>query len=1685
MNIVKPVYVYKWVNSKQPIKYVFVPAGAADAAAAAAYSPSIIVINEPIYQDSSKEDAMNKIAYYINNASGGAAAPATAVPYYAWVNDEPFLFNISNIKWKGYNINPFKSTDRKANDIAAPIHKDKDYAKSQELFATDTNVVINIVFKTDFNEDIKYYYDNIKFKSNNYKVNSDRRINELYKVKIGNNNNKKTSEEYYKVIFAANIADMPSLIILFDRLTASRKIQLIQYITNLNKAYYKLYKKHNFKNRKELGRLFKLTSDTANKDRECINIYYTSSIFITIYATGIINLTFKFHKDKGASIADILKHKEDLNKYINDVLNINIVFKEKGINARIRYNVYKATTDSLKREIAASSIFTTANDKDGKGGVFYYYKRTANYKDRSVVDKAIKNDILNNGVANAVLTANTADILDALIIVKKESGGFMIDVKNTKSFFEFECLEYWISRIIESSINVKQQRQPEPIVNDTKKDARDARDASAASADVSKVRSKSKSKSDDGSGSDSNSGSSGSSGDNIYKGLLNNYADGSSSGGALANGGAPAKKGDADDNNFYLINKLQNADKDIWAKNNNPSRKCQKDHQPLPLTRDEYNDLIKKGYKFDNSMNHNKNIYVCPRIWCPKSNVPLDEADPNAKCPLADEKPMLMNENMKNKNKPRYVYLKTKDNMPCCGKKANNNDADAADAVDANAPVDIIPVLSPKSPPKSPPKQPKQPPKPPKPPKPLLKPDNDNNHIMKKYPIDKINRYGDIPEELYKILYPNDYKDYLSKCSSPNNISKKRCILRKGLINIEEITHSGYDNIINTIAYLVGETKQTFIENIKNKLDILKYLSLDNGNVCKDFGDYEPVLYADNKGLYEDLKEHINTKKLAIVLPDDTSDKGDKGDANKYKISRLLYIYKSYRTFIEYLSADNYPEDKGVQYLYSLVALVYKRLLIVWEITINTNSNAPSVDLIAPNYASDIIEYYEGLQKKNTKDAKVDTKADTKDAKDTEILMILKEKWVINGSKEENKKYKDNKLYEIMKDRDSIYFYEPLVIKQINSTEKKHYTLSEFPNIAKIMNYKPVNNILSNLKHIDKNMKGETKVYRFAAIIINDNYTIDKIMLENGVIIRFNPQGTLVLPYLIKELKIKNVVFADDIKDTEITTYNHIHAKFLENINKLKDFNITVDIGEITSTVLNITKSVHKPPLAGTGNAAISTGRLLLFGKKGAFEEYKEKDAKDINKWSQLRLLVKDKLMSVLETKNNRMAEYSKKTRQEFIKYLVGLFDDGSRAASDTRAASGTSKIQIILEEIPVFTKNGLNDWYASTLLHTKYDYINGLSDNFVDNGNKDELLFTQFLVNKNIPKSILYYHEANPRIIQDANDDASDANDAAIVNYDDAKAPVKAPFAASAPVAPVPTNIIKIPSMFEGEPKVLNSKWIKYKKKIWWRLKYMKNVYAPSNIKELFNYLKALDNDLVNDYSDIIEKSFKHFEYEFNKNKNGSADNKKRIKDIFKDPHFYTSYTNAMNQVNNTKKVFKNVEMFLTNYFYNSTVAERMTILNHLRTASDDSNDTYIYHPNETTFFNMSKVFNISILIIHSRAEYGKAVDVSKRADDKDLSITTTIFKADSNSGGSGSRGSDRGSGSNSSGDALNRPLVILYRHNDKTTLNYYIICDPQNKLFVYKELKDAPEEIKAMVMKSKKTSGYSSSSSTQTSKI
>ena len=349
------------------------------------------------------------------------------------------------------------------------------------------------------------------------------------------------------------------------------------------------------------------------------------------------------------------------------------------------------------------------------------------------MDKAMKNDMNNNNIPKNA--KDKAEVLDTRIIVNKEHRCYMIDVKNAKSFFEFECLEYWVSKIIEKATSAdKQSTSSDKAITDVV------------------VKSKSREK-----GSDDSENSEDSDGLQDY--LRSRYMSPQSSSG-----------GNGNDNKNYLINKLKNADKALWN-DNNKSRKCQRVKQPIPLSKDEYNDLKNKGFNkhFDNSIIHNDNYYICPRIWCPKSNVPLDESDPNAKCPGADEKPMRLNDDMKNKNHPRYAYLKKKDNIPCCGKKLSG-DAEG-DASDTKGVTDIIPVA---------PEVPVVPAPIPK--KPIK--GNDNNYIMKNYPIYYNKRYGDIPEELYRILYPHNYKEYIENCRSPNNINKKRCILRKGLLAI-------------------------------------------------------------------------------------------------------------------------------------------------------------------------------------------------------------------------------------------------------------------------------------------------------------------------------------------------------------------------------------------------------------------------------------------------------------------------------------------------------------------------------------------------------------------------------------------------------------------------------------------------------------------------------------------------------------------------------------------------------------------------------------------------------------------------------------------------------------------------------------------------------------------------------------
>jgi len=73
-----------------------------------------------------------------------------------------------------------------------------------------------------------------------------------------------------------------------------------------------------------------------------------------------------------------------------------------------------------------------------------------------------------------------------------------------------------------------------------------------------------------------------------------------------------------------------------------------------------------------------------------------------------------------------------------------------------------------------------------------------------------------------------------------------------------------------------------------------------------------------------------------------------------------------------------------------------------------------------------------------------------------------------------------------------------------------------------------------------------------------------------------------------------------------------------------------------------------------------------------------------------------------------------------------------------------------------------------------------------------------------------------------------------------------------------------------------------------------------------------------------------------------------------------------------------------------------------------------------------------------------------------------------------------------------LNRPLLMLYRKNDKTHLSYYIVRNINHDNFIYTELNGLQEnddnnnekntnEIITIIQNTKKSKSYSSSSSAQ----
>lgn len=1454
MDPYKPLIVIRWISDTKKITYLF--------DSKIKEKNDMILIKENIYQDDNLEYAINKIIQYIKEKEKENNKDISDKAY-VWKGNKSLLFDIKNIKWSGYNVNPFKSINRNSPEINDKI----EYIYNKGLFEYSQ---INIVFSNDFSGN-KYYYNdsyvplNIKSIKNREKLLS----------KLINKNVEYTtiqSEIYHRIDLYDKIKISVDLAYLFDIMKPNDNIQIIQWINDNNNVLYKLYKDHKL-NEKVLKNIFDLEKNTSIN---CINIYSITSngnCKITIDSKGNILISYILPLRSYVNWNDLSKNKTIIIKYLKNNLKQSIKPSEIYLKLNVYYNADNSSFVDLSKKIGEYiDIFhvNKLNVEKNKNYINCTYKRSSNYnKDLINISEYIKSR-LNLGINDSDLIAelinydiNNKDAESLILEVRnimnnpnlpkenkniniKNTGtivnieqykqGYNIEIINCPSKKELKLLLYWLTRIIEGTRKITKKTVKSPILKPIKYSSpKESPEISEDEEEKIKIGDQEFDFGDD---------------DEFFK------------------GGALTKE-----KHGYFINLLRTADKNLFT--DEYSRKCQASYQPLVINKKEKEALEKKDMLkyFDNIIEYgsdpaNKNFYTCPRLWCPESKIPLDHNSSDLKCPIENEEPLQMLWD-NDKTKPRYVKLKKNGNnellVPCCFKRGETESKPIKIIKDiknvSNKEVSI----------------------------PLIKKeekiDKDENYLLNKTTPIPIGRYGVVPESLFKLLYP---EVNFVLCSKTLNKTEK-CLVKKG-IEHKSNKKSKKDSILHSLAYLLNfENKNKFVNDISKKLDIITFMTLENGELCKSFIDLNAIIPSNEPKLLESFNKYIDSNNKINKL-------FNINKKNDYELSRILNIYKAYNKFIDFLRSDNYPDEKNSNYLYSLLSILYNVMLVIWE------RNEDDLNIMCPYYNSfqDIIS---GL------------------GLNPNAIMLLK-------------------------DGD---YYEPLELKLRSIDGDKLIKINNYPNMKKVIDEcnklnkkyedKMYNNLFIYNQLTNTDIFSNGNKFKINTVLINNDLSIDRFLTDGNILLKTSPISISLLNKIIKDMNIKNIIFYDDIIDNKYKI-SILSSDLRIFIDKAKIYGIEYNFGELrkdmkeTDTVLYSTLTILKRDI--TSENIIHTGRI------NELNTYIKDEINQSKKWYQLQLMVGKTLIKNLTDK--KLDILRKKQRIEIIKELLNYFNNIPNR--DIKI------VQIILEEIPLYSIDHIKEWVKKVMIYNKYDFDNTIKEN------KNEFIFTGNTVFNIIPKKLLMYHKDNPNIINSMTKNSKISN--FIIKKENQNV------------------IVKLPSMFSYPGEKLKSKWNKHKKNIWVNMLLLRNTnYNEKVIPELFDWLvKILKYNIK--YKDVIDISrSKYFDI---------LDNNEAMGNILNDPSFMNEYIAKLNK----KKTYKTTQIFLDTYFNKAPEEEKVSIIN----AILDDNKIY---PNDINLLSITELLNISILLIH-RVKYGETDEGIKRGSIKDLLISSTFMPAQNN---------------------------------------------------------------------------------------
>ena len=1407
--------IYRWISNTEKTLYVF-------------NDKETSSMKETIFKDDTIEMAMNKIATFIAKKEN-----IENFEYYAWNNKGPVLFSIKKHIWKGYNINPFLSSDNKSPDLNENVQYE---FKLNSLFNLQT---VNLVFIKDLPvelQDNKYYNIDLKLNTYEYYKKHNDKLMELLKVET--DNIKRLSTFYTRILFQGKLKQINLLSTLFDNIHTSKYIDMVQWIDDSSKILYKLYKKHNIKeklfsnwtnveyiNDENVLYLYSIIDDINSDQSDKTN----NGSYCKIKIDANSNIQMHYYLEARANIEwnIIYKHKSKIINILQNTFKQKLILKEVSLNAKRDIEIHNSSFDLLKSKISKQiDVFNIIKNKNSKNSISCIFKRSSNYSQNTDIYDYIKtrielgineeyivNELAELGingdllemVRNTQYMINNEDFIESqhikienngtIITILKYNSGYNILISNCVDNNELERLFFWLDKIISTTIVVvKKQADNNTLLEDSPSNKSKSSKSEEKQEDLS---------------------------DKSFE--TNDSSNSLSFGGAKKDG--------------YMLNKLKQADPNLFK---NYARTCQKKVQPIVFNESQKQEYENKDLlrNFDNYIEHGsaeniKNYYACPKLWCPVSNVPLSIDDPNPTCPKDNEEPILAVWDINDKTKKRYVNLvKPKDNgmiVPCCSVKPPINKKEEQK-------------------------------------------DNDNYIMSQPAPI-PVGRYGSIPDYLHNLLF-NNQEVSPDQCKTTLNKTHK-CFVRKGVKK-----NANESAILSIIELLDFKNKKQFVSYVREKLDLLTFISLENGYICKQFMNNNKFQNI-SKSFMSNLKKFAENKQLFNI-----------GDVEDHKY--LYHVYHAYNKYIDYIAADDFSTPKNPHYLYSLIHRLYNISILICE-----KDESGQVYIHCPSSYYEIEEDFEPI-----------------------VAIIMK----------------DDK------------YYEPIEIKMRNTEAQKVFKLREYPMLHSVVNKCAVDNknTTYNNLHIINNWINsdvlEKKTdFQIKYIYINDDLSIDKILLKSNILLKFEKMGTSILPKILKNfhLKSSNIIFYGNHVDKIVNVKIYFETDLQKFVNICKEYNITITVGDIIQS--------QKSPLMfkmklSADKMEIPPSQLLHSNQDLTSRDVIQSNKVKSNKWFQLQNMVVNRILKKMTEQQLKQINLLK--RNEKIRELMDLF----------QKEKDKKTIQIILEEIPTKSFHALKLWLSKNTIFTKYDVLN---ENITNNPDSKEFVFSQSaLIHngvRNIPDILFIYHDALP-------------------NNRNIKHEVLQTFDISNE-SPLKTSTIiskDLPNIFKGVRESLGTKWIKNKNKIWKQMKYVESAYNIKTIPMFFDWL-------------CVEVKMPNVKFESvllsgNNKLMKIVNNTECITELLEDPFLFNAIKNKMN-----KSYIKNLQKLLELYQGLSQEQRLQYFTEILR------DEIYV---NDLHIIAISELLNISILLIH-RKKYGKVDDKSEY---KDILMSSTLFPSKTN---------------------------------------------------------------------------------------